>query len=71
MSYCYDVMSKAWAELEQHLPADVRHGELATRFNFLINDMHEANHRLGDGINKDPRVTKSARNLDKAMGATQ
>lgn len=68
MSYCYDVMSKAWATLAEHLPPDVRHGETAVRFEFLMNEMHEANHRLRDAINKDVRVTKCASNLDKTMG---
>jgi len=67
MSYCYDVMSKAWATLEQSLPTDVRAGEVATRFSFLIEEIHEANHRLRDAINHDQRVSKCAANLDKAM----
>jgi hypothetical protein len=67
MSYCYDVMSKAWATLEAKLPADVREGELAMRFGFLIEEMHEANHRLRDAINHDERVTKCARALDNVL----
>jgi len=38
------------------------------RFEFLINEMHEANHKLGDAINKDERVTRYARKLDELMG---
>lgn len=67
MSYCYDVMAKAWAQLRERLPADVRDGELAMRFEFLIEEMHEANHRLRDAINHDDRVTKQARKLDETM----
>ena len=67
MSYCYDTMSKAWATLEQHLPEEVRGGELATRFGFLIEEMHEANHRAGDVINKDGRVTAHARKIDNLL----
>ena len=67
MSYCYDTMEKAWATLRDKLPADIAHGELAVRFGFLISEMHEANHRLGDAINKDDRVHHSARNLDRLM----
>lgn len=67
MSYCYDTMAKAWANLAEHLPEEVRHGELAVRFGFLIDEMHEANHRLKDAINKDPRVTNYARRLDQLM----
>jgi len=67
VSYCYDTMQKAWDKLSEHLPADVRHGELAVRFGFLISEMHEANHRLKDAINKDDRVHHCARNLDRLM----
>lgn len=67
MSYCYDVMSKAWATLATHLPEDVRHGEVAVRFEFLINEMHEANHRLKDAINKDTRVTRCAAQLNNVL----
>ena len=67
MSYCFDTMEKAWATLADNLPADVREGELAVRFGFLISEMHEANHRLKDAINKDERVTKYARRLDAIM----
>jgi len=70
MSYCYDVMAKAWATLAEKLPHDVRYGETAVRFEFLINEMHEANHRLGDAINKDARVTTQASILDKALNET-
>ena len=67
MSFCYDTMAKAWATLRDNLPEDVRDGELAVRFGFLIDEMHEANHRLKDAINKDDRVTKYARKLDELM----
>lgn len=64
MSYCYDVMERAWETLRQQLPEEVRDSELAARFGFLISDMHEANHRLKDAINHDERVHSSARRLD-------
>ena len=64
MSYCYDVTSTAWQRLRHQLPPEVRDSELAWRFEFLINEMHEANHRLKDGINRDYRVTQAARKLD-------
>jgi len=67
VSYCYDVMSKAWAQLQAQLPQEVRDGELATRFGFLIEEMHEANHRLRDAINHDERVSKVARKIDQTM----
>jgi len=71
MSFCYDTMSKAWATLEQHLPQEVRDGEVATRFGLLIEEMHEANHRLKDAINHDGRVTAQARKLDLAMSGNK
>jgi len=67
VSYCYDVMSKAWARLREQLPQEVRDSETAMYFEFLISQMHEANHGLRDAINHDPRVSKTARNLDEAM----
>ena len=67
MSHCYDVMQKAWSKLSENFPSEVRHGEIAIRFEILMNEMHEANHRLNDAINKDRRVTRSAMRLDKAL----
>jgi len=64
MSYCYDVMERAFETLRQKLPPETRDGELAVRFGFLIMEMHEANHRLKDAINHDDRVTRAARHLD-------
>ena len=68
MSYCYDVMSRTWETLRQQLPAEVRDGELAVHFGFLIDEMHEANHRLRDAINHDTRVTHAARRLENSHG---
>jgi hypothetical protein len=70
MSYCFDVLERTWETLRQQLPKDVRDDELATRFGFLLSEIHEANHRLNDGINKDARVTKQASQLDKAASNT-
>jgi len=67
VSFCYDTMAKAWATLAQQLPEEVQAGELATYFEFLISEMHEANHRAGDVINKDARVSATARKLDLAL----
>lgn len=67
MSYCYDVLSKAWNQLRERLPEDVRENEVTMRFEFLLEEMHEANHRLGDAINKDGRVSRTANKLDEAM----
>lgn len=69
MSYCYDVMSKVWAQLQAKLPEADRDGETALRFGFLIDEMHEANHRLKDAINHDARVTKAATKLDNTLEA--
>jgi hypothetical protein len=67
MSYCYDTMQSAWETFRQQLPEDVRDGEAAMRFGFLISDMHEANHRLRDAINHDGRVRASASRLEAAL----
>lgn len=64
MSFCYDVMSRTWETLRQQLPPETRDGELAVRFGFLIDEMHEANHRLKDAINHDARVTRAAHQID-------
>lgn len=66
MSFCYDVMERKWEELRAQLPAEVKDGEVAVRFGFLIAEMHEANHRLRDAINHDHRVTRAAQQLDNA-----
>jgi hypothetical protein len=64
MSYCYDVMSRVWVTaIRPYVPNDA----LAFRFEVLIEAMHSANHRLGDGINHDAEVSKVARALDAEL----
>ena len=67
MSYCYDTMSRAWAKLRAKLPEETQGSEVAMRFEFLIEEMHEANHRLRDAVNHDAAVSNCASRLDKAM----
>jgi hypothetical protein len=67
MSYSFDTMSRAWAQLSQDLPPAVREGEAAMMFGFLIEAMHEANHQLDDRVNKDPRVSRTAQRLETAL----
>ena len=63
MSYSFDVMERAWEMLRGHLPQEVRDGNVATRFGFLINEMHEANHKQNDAVSKDDRVQAVARRI--------
>lgn len=67
MSYAFDTLSRAWALLQNELPPEHRHGEVAMRFGFLLEELHDANHRVNDAINKDNRVTADARRLDAAI----
>lgn len=67
MSYCFDTQRKAWAALRAQLPQVVQDSELAHRFEILMEEMHEANHRLRDAVNHDHRVTERARRLDDAL----
>lgn len=68
MSYCYDVMSRVFA---QEIAPKLEAG-LALHFEMLIEAMHSANHRVpsadgvfkGDGINKSREVSEAARELD-------
>jgi hypothetical protein len=66
MSYAFDTLSGAWELLKQSLPQEVRDGEFAMRFGFLLEELHDANHRLRDAVNHDPRVTAEARRLADA-----
>jgi len=59
MSYCFDVMSRVF---DQHIAPKIDQ-EIAMEFSMLIQEMHSANHRLNDGINKDNQVSKQARDL--------
>jgi len=84
MSYVYDIQRRVWTEKIRPLVV-TQHGEMfAFRFEALMEEMHSANHDVpskdgvfkGDGINKDPRVCKVARELeefvkemDKKMGS--
>jgi hypothetical protein len=76
MSYAYDVMMRVWMDhLRPHVVAseDAKYHELADRFEELIESMHSANHKVpsadgvfkGDGLNKDPAVSRAARELDE------
>jgi len=60
-------MAKAWATLAAKLPQHVQDSEVATRFGLLIEEMHEANHKLGDAINKNHQVARQAAKLDSAL----
>lgn len=78
MSYCYDVQRRVWYDLIRPLVA-AKDERLAFRFEELMEEMHSANHLVpsrdgtfkGDGINKDPMVTKAARELEDYAKAIQ
>lgn len=67
MSYAFDTLSRAWELLKQQLPEEVRDGEVALRFGFMLEELHDANHRLKDAVNHDARVTADARRLEAAI----
>lgn len=67
MSYAFDILSRAWEQLKQELPPEHRDGVVAMRFGFLLEELHDANHRVNDAINKDSAVTADARRLDSAL----
>lgn len=71
MSYAFDTLSAAWQRLRQQLPEEHRDAALATRFEFMLEELHDANHRVNDAINKDARVTEHARRLQQTLSATQ
>lgn len=70
MSYVYDVQASVWY---QHIRPHIKDETLAMRFEMLMQDMHDANHKCthrhsnleGDGVNKDLQVHGSARKLDE------
>jgi hypothetical protein len=65
VSYAFDLLERVWADrIRPHLPADE---VWVLRYELLLKELHEANHRLDDQINKDPSVTKKAGALDKEM----
>ena len=67
MSYAFDTFARAWEMLKQALPEQVRDGEVAMRFGFMLEELHDANHRLRDAVNHDTSVTAFARRLDDAI----
>jgi hypothetical protein len=67
MSYVFDTFSRAWARIRAALPETARGTEVTMRFEFLLEELHEANHRLKDAVNKDGRATRYAQRLDDAM----
>lgn len=71
MSYAFDTFSRAWELLKQELPEKVRDGEVAMRFGFMLEELHDANHRLRDAVNHDTRVTAFARRLEDSIAKAQ
>ena len=65
MSYAYDVGARALDQIEAGTASD----EVKMRFRLLFEEMHEANHRLDDGINRDQIVRRRAAMLDRALEA--
>lgn len=73
MSYCYDVMQGVFRRHITLLLVKDGKEDLALHFAMLIQDMHSANHEVpsedgvfkGDGINKHPGVSRTARELDE------
>ena len=70
MSYAFDTLSRAWELLKKELPPETRDGEVAMRFGFLLEELHDANHRLRDAVNHDARVIADARRLEAAIAKT-
>lgn len=68
MSFCYDVLERVFAH---HIKPQLKDSEISMRFEMLLSEMHEANHRLRDAINKDEGVNRVARKLDQAMSRAQ
>lgn len=70
MSFAYDVQAAVW---NKHIRPHVKNDRLAMFFEMLMDDMHDANHKVpsangvfkGDGVNKDAGVTFSAQRLDR------
>ena len=70
MSYAFDTQAQVWRD---HIRPLIKDDHLAMRFEMLMQEMHDANHKVpsangifsGDGINKDGQVTKLARQLDE------
>jgi hypothetical protein len=67
MSYCFDVSARVWATIREKLPQEARDSEVVMRFEFLLEELHECDHRLRGRINQDNRVTKVARKLDEVF----
>lgn len=65
MSYVYDVGARALDDIEAGIASD----EVKTRFRLLFEEMHDANHRLDDGINRDQIVRRRAAMLERALTA--
>jgi hypothetical protein len=76
MSYVYDVMERVF--INQIAPR-LDDPELVALFEHLIAAMHSANHKVpsadgifkGDGINKDPGVSRAAHALEEYVKSHQ
>lgn len=64
MSYAFDVQARAWSRFRE-ATVDRVDWYGPHLFEMLFSEMHSANHRLDDQVNKDPGVGKAARELEE------
>lgn len=70
MSFAFDTLMSVWTK---RVRPGITDDTLAYRFEALFEEMHSANHNVpdakgifkGDGVNKDSRVTRAARELEE------
>lgn len=68
MSHVFDTLQDALAKLREQLPPKIRDGELASRLEFLIYEIQEADRlRMNDAMSRDQRVARAAKKLAGAQ----
>jgi len=65
MSYVFDTFEHTW--YKKIKPQLNEMDEVVMYFEFLLTEIHDANHRVKDALNKDPQMTKWARKLEEAI----
>lgn len=71
MSYVFDTLSSVWSKHIRPLVVNAGKEPLAFEFEALIEELHDANHRLNDAVNRDGAASKAARNLEQQAKAME
>lgn len=68
MSYCFDTISRIYRDKIEKL-VEKEDPQLAMMFSMLLDEIHSANHRVKDALNKDSQLCSAVRELDEYVNS--